>query len=155
MTKKFNENSWHFILSLNVKSTAFSWKTLLNFIKIGEILVKNPEKIRMKSMEFALFSRKLKPRYLPVKNENQKKIFIVPYSTLDKLSNDISLNSLRWIYRSAKIVPQEGSEQKRTGKKVSSVSHYGSCRIKSKLQNQVKWDKIEFENKFITYTMTI
>ena len=32
-----------------------------------------------------------------------KKIFLIPYSTLDKLSNDTSLNSLRWIYRSAKI----------------------------------------------------
>ena len=53
-----------------------------------------------------------------------KKIFLIPYSTLDKFSNDTSLNSLRWIYRSAKIdwtkkpiwvysssPPQEGSEQ--------------------------------------------
>ena len=48
----------------------------------------------MKSTEFTLFSRKFKPRYLPVKNEN-KKIFLVPYSTLDKPSNDTSFNSLR------------------------------------------------------------
>ena len=56
-----------------------------------------------------------------------KKIFLIPHSTLDKLSNDTNLNSLRWIYRSAKIdwtkknpveyivpppaPPQEGSEQ--------------------------------------------
>ena len=56
-----------------------------------------------------------------------KKIFLIPHSTLDKLSNDTSLISLRWIYRSAKIdwtkkkknpveyivppPPQEGSEQ--------------------------------------------
>ena len=32
-----------------------------------------------------------------------KKIFLIPYSTLDELSNDTSLNSLRWIYRAAKI----------------------------------------------------
>ena len=32
-----------------------------------------------------------------------REIFLIPYSTLDKLSNDTSLNSLRWIYRSAKI----------------------------------------------------
>ena len=32
-----------------------------------------------------------------------KKIFLIPYFTLNKLSNDTSLNSLRWIYRSAKI----------------------------------------------------
>ena len=32
-----------------------------------------------------------------------KKIFLIPYSTLGKLSNDTSLNSLRRIYRSAKI----------------------------------------------------
>ena len=32
-----------------------------------------------------------------------KKIFLIQYFTLDKLSNDASLNSLRWIYRSAKI----------------------------------------------------
>ena len=32
-----------------------------------------------------------------------KKIFLIPYSTLDELSNGTSLNSLRWIYRSAKI----------------------------------------------------
>ena len=57
----------------------------------------------MKSTEFTLFSRKFKPGYLPVKNENQKKIFLVSYSTLDKLSNDTSLNFLRLIYRSAKI----------------------------------------------------
>ena len=29
----------------------------------------------MKSTEFTLFSQKFKPRYLPVKNENQKNIF--------------------------------------------------------------------------------
>ena len=57
----------------------------------------------MKSTEFTLFSRKFNPRYLPVKNENQKKKNLIPYSTLDKLSNDTSLKSLRWIYRSAKI----------------------------------------------------
>ena len=33
-----------------------------------------------------------------------KKIFLIPYSTLDKLSNDTSVNSLRWLYRSDKIV---------------------------------------------------
>ena len=32
-----------------------------------------------------------------------KKIFLIPYSTLGKLSNDTSLNSLLWIYWSAKI----------------------------------------------------
>ena len=52
-------------------------------------------------MEFTLFSRKFKHRYLPIRNENQK-IFLIPYSTLDKHSNDTSLNSLQWIYRSAK-----------------------------------------------------
>ena len=90
------------ILSLNVKSTTFSWKILLNFIKIGKNLVKNSEKRWKKSTEFTLFSQKFKPRYLPVKTKI-KKIFLIPYSTLDKLSNDTSLNSLRWIYRSAKI----------------------------------------------------
>ena len=73
--KKFNENSRQYILSLNVKSTTFSWKIVLNFIKIGEILIKNSEKRWMKSTEFTLFSRKFKPRYLPVKNENQKNLF--------------------------------------------------------------------------------
>ena len=73
--RKFNENSRQYILSLNVKSATFSWKNLLNFIKIGEILVKNSEKMWMKSTELALFSRKFKPRYLPVKNENQKNLF--------------------------------------------------------------------------------
>ena len=123
MTKKINENSPQCILSLSVKSTTFSCTILLNLIKIGELLVKNSEKSWMKSTEFTLFSRKFKPRYLPIKNENQKN-FLIPYSTLDKLSNDTSLNSLRWIYRSAKIdwtkktqlsiyfLPaQEGSEQ--------------------------------------------
>ena len=100
--KKIIENSRQCILSLIVKSSTLSYKILLNFIKICEILVKNSEKRWMKSTEFTLFSRKFKPRYLPVKNENQK-IFLIPYSTLDKLSNDTSLNSLRWIYRSAKI----------------------------------------------------
>ena len=49
-----------------------------NFIKIGEFLVKNSETWWMKSTEFTLFSRKFKPRYLPVGNENQKKIFLIP-----------------------------------------------------------------------------
>ena len=75
VTKNFNENSRQCILSLKVKSTTFSWKILLNFIKIGEILVKNSEKRWMKSTEFTLFSRKFKPRYLPVKNENRKNLF--------------------------------------------------------------------------------
>ena len=44
---------------------------LLNFIKIGEILVKNSDKRWMKSTEFTLFSQKFKPRYLPVKNEKK------------------------------------------------------------------------------------
>ena len=100
--KKFNENSRQCILSLNVKSTTFSWKVWLNFFEIGEILIKNSEKWWLKSTEFTLFSRKFKPRYPLLKNENQK-IFLILYSTLEKLSNDTSLNSLRWIYRSAKI----------------------------------------------------
>ena len=73
--KKSNENSRQNILSLNVKSTTFFWKFLLNLIKIGEILGKNSEKSWMKSTEFTLFSRKFKPRYLPVNNENQKNLF--------------------------------------------------------------------------------
>ena len=77
-------------------------KILLNFIKISKILVKNSGKKWMRLTEFTLFSQKFKPRYLPFEKENQKKI-LIPYSTLDKLSNDTSLNSLRWIYRSAKI----------------------------------------------------
>ena len=48
----------------------------------------------MKSTEFTLFSRKFKPQYLPVKNENKKNL-LNPYFTRDKLSNDTSLNSLR------------------------------------------------------------
>ena len=35
--------------------------------------------------------------------KKQKKIFLIPYSTLDGLSNDTTHNSLRWLYRSAKI----------------------------------------------------
>ena len=42
--KKINENSRQCILSLSVKSTTFSRKILLNFIKIGENLVENSEK---------------------------------------------------------------------------------------------------------------
>ena len=42
--KKFNENSRQYLLSLNIKSTTFFCKNLLNFIKIGEILVKNSKK---------------------------------------------------------------------------------------------------------------
>ena len=63
----------------------------------------------------------------PCKKRKSKKIFLIPYSTPDKLSYDTSLNCPRWIYRSAKIdgtkkpiwvysssppPPQEGSEQK-------------------------------------------
>ena len=59
----------------------------------------------MKATEFTLFSRKFKPRYLPVKNEN-KKIFLIPYSTLDKLSNDTSLNSLKTVEYSQKFKPR-------------------------------------------------
>ena len=73
--KEINERSRQYILSLNVKSTTFSSKILLNFIKIGKILVKKSEKRWMKSTEFTLFSRKFKPRYLPVKIENKNIIF--------------------------------------------------------------------------------
>ena len=73
--KKFNENSRQSILSLNLKSTTFSWKILLNYIKIGEILFKNSEKRWKKLTELTPFCRKFKPRYLPVKNENQKYLF--------------------------------------------------------------------------------
>ena len=44
LEKKFNEDNRQYILSLKVKSTTFSRKILLNFLKIGEILVKNSEK---------------------------------------------------------------------------------------------------------------
>ena len=77
-------------------------KSFIKFYQKWQILVKNSWKRWMKSTDFTLFSRKFKHRYLPVKNQN-KKIFLVPYSTLDELSTDTSLNSLRWIYRSAKI----------------------------------------------------
>ena len=73
--KKLNEKSRKYILSLNVESKIFSWKILLNFIKIGKILVKNSEKKWMKSTEFTLFSRKFKPRYLPVKKRKSKNLF--------------------------------------------------------------------------------
>ena len=73
--KKYNKDSLQYILSLKIKSTTFSWQILLNFSKIGEILVKISEKRWKKSTEFTLFSRKFKPRYLPVKNEIQKNLF--------------------------------------------------------------------------------
>ena len=141
MTKKFNEYSQQYILSLNVKSTTFSWKIFLNFIKIGELLVKNSEKRWMKSTEFTLFSRKFKPRYLPVKNEN-KKNFLIPYSTLDKLSNDTSLKSLRWIYRSAKIDWTKiwvYSSPPPPSREVGTISSWMSQKkkhVKQKLRNQ-------------------
>ena len=50
-------------------------KLFIKFYQIGEIFVKNSEKRWMKSKEITLFSRKFKPRYLPVKNENQKNLF--------------------------------------------------------------------------------
>ena len=45
-------------------------KNFIKFYRNGEILVKNSEKRWMKSTEFTLFSRKFKPRYLPVKIES-------------------------------------------------------------------------------------
>ena len=33
-----------------------------------------------------------------------RKIFFIPFSAMDRLFNDTTQNSLRWIYRSAKIV---------------------------------------------------
>ena len=42
--KKINKNNRQNILSLNIKSTTFSWKISLNFSKIGENLVKKSEK---------------------------------------------------------------------------------------------------------------
>ena len=76
-----------------------------NFIKIYQNWRNFSQKIRKKSewnQRNSLYFLKFKPQYLPVKTEN-KKNFLTPFSTLDKLSNDTSLNSLRWIYRSAKI----------------------------------------------------
>ena len=99
---KFNENSRQVTMSLNVKSKTFCWKILLIFIKIGKIFVKNSDKRWMKSTEFTLFSRKFTPRYLPVKNENQKNLFNSIFYA-GQAFNDTSLNSLRWKYQSAKI----------------------------------------------------
>ena len=42
--KKLNKNSRQYFLFLKLKSKTFSWKTLTNFSKIGETLVKNSEK---------------------------------------------------------------------------------------------------------------
>ena len=125
--KKFNENSRQCILCLNVKSTTFSWKILLNFIKIGEILFKISEKGEWNQRNWIYLLENLNLDIFLLKIFKKiNKIFLFSYSTLDKLSNDTSLNSLRLIYRSAKIdwtkkpgwvynsppPPQEGSEQK-------------------------------------------
>ena len=128
------------ILSLNVKSTIFSWKMLLNFIKTGEILVKISEKSKWNQRNSLYFLESLNLD-ISLSKTKIKKIFLIPYSTLDKLSNDTSLNSLRWIYRSAKIdwtkkkpswvyssspPPQEGSEQKT---------------VHTKCEKDQKWEK--------------
>ena len=77
----------------------------------------------MKSTEFTLFSRKFKPRYLPVKNENQKNFqshilrwtsfLMIPVSTLydeyiDRPKLTEQKNPFEYIVLPP---PQEGSEQ--------------------------------------------
>ena len=57
----------------------------------------------IKTGEIGLISTKILSSITPYKKRKLKKIFLIPYSTRDELSNDTSLNSLRWIYRSAKI----------------------------------------------------
>ena len=84
------------------KINLFSWKILINFIKIGEVLVKNSEQGEWNQRN-SLYFLKSSNLDISLSKTKIKKIFLIPYSMLEKVSNDTSLNSLRWIYRSAEI----------------------------------------------------
>ena len=70
---QWNQPTMYFVFKRKINNIFI--KNLIKVIKIGKILVENSERRWMKSTEFSLFSRKFKPRYLPVKNENHKNLF--------------------------------------------------------------------------------
>ena len=108
---------WHKKVGYQFQSNIFNQQVLRT---IEENLVKINGKLWIKTTDLTLLFSNLDNSLSKTKI---KKNFFVPYSTLDELSNDTSLNSLRSIYRSAKIVwtkkpiwvysssPTSGSEQ--------------------------------------------
>ena len=80
--KKFNEISRQCILSLNVKSTTFSWKIMKfyqNWQNFSQKFLKKGEWNQRNSIYF-LESLNWKVQYLPVKNENQKNFNFIFYA---------------------------------------------------------------------------
>ena len=72
--------------------------------KINNIFMKNFSKILGEwNQRNSLYFLKNLNLDISLSKTRIKKTFLISYSTVDKLSNDTSLNSLRWIYRSAKI----------------------------------------------------
>ena len=101
----FSRNLWQ-KKSMKIADKIFVFKRkisnifLKKFIKVYESKIpKNGEWNQRNSLYF-LESLNLD---ISLSKTKIKKIFLIPYSALDKLSNDTSLNSLRWIYRSVKI----------------------------------------------------
>ena len=83
-----NKKQQHFLKKFKQNCRSFSQKFL---------------KMWIKSHLNSLYFLKIYTSITPCEKQKLKKIFLIPYSTMDKLSNYNSLNSLRWIYRSAKI----------------------------------------------------
>ena len=99
--KKSNKNSQQYFLFLKKLKTQFL-TILLYFSKIDEILGKNSENVHKNNA-----NRFNIHKILNIVNSLQKtkfiKIFVILYSTPDRLFSDTTHNSIRWIYLSVKI----------------------------------------------------
>ena len=100
------QNTWikQFInvpLSKKVKWIPLSLTISANGDKIDENLVKL-RKMRIKTTEYRLQCTIFKSLITPCKKQSRKS-FLIPYSTLEDLSNDTTYNFLRWLYWSAKF----------------------------------------------------
>ena len=66
--------------------------------------MKNYTKSEQNHAKYPMFTQNFNPWYLLEKKTKFKNIFLVSNFTLDVLFNDTIRISVRWIYRSAKIV---------------------------------------------------
>ena len=103
---KLNQNNQQCLFVFKSKVNNTILKNLNKFLRI----VQNWRKFRQKFRKMWIKTTWIHSTFLrnlnidnSLKKMKIKKIFLIPYSTLDGLSNVTSLNALRWICRSAKI----------------------------------------------------
>ena len=90
-------------MSLKIKLTVLFLTIFTIFSKTDKILGEIPENVN-KNIGNASIIHETSTIDNSLWNTKLKKIFFIPYSTLEVLFNDTTHNSVRWIYRSVKIV---------------------------------------------------